>query len=306
MNDINKRIYRTALENLSSKMKNPRKIREFYWDLIKSKGYTVEKKEVIPVEESTPNQEYSFSEFSEFDYEFENNDYYSQFCKNCNERLIDNQECQVCNIIPHFQKLGYSDSLHSGVILSNTIIDDPGSRMNILNKWINSNDTNRVIRDLIDTVLSELGIDSINIRNDSINNFVNISNYYLTNPLKLKANTGSLRRGYLILAIYYSVKYKRIEEIVPLVDKAKLSDIPEAQKNYRRIFEYLGIEIENEMNIPGSIRNEYTSLLTNLVNKGVFIGNNTEKQSVVDYLLGMKRNDTNAKKIKAFVKNQEY
>jgi hypothetical protein len=71
MNDINKRIYRTALENLTSKMKNPRKIREFYWDLIKSKGYTVEKKEVIPVEQSTPNQEYSFSEFSEFDYEFE-------------------------------------------------------------------------------------------------------------------------------------------------------------------------------------------------------------------------------------------
>lgn len=294
MNDINKQIYRTALENLSIKFKNPRKIREYYWNLIKSKGYSVEKEEVI---ENVSNEK-TF-DFSEFESELENDYYYSQFCKNCNERLISNQECQVCNITPQFQKLGYSD--HSG-ILSNTIIDDPDSRMNTLNKWINSSDTNSNTRVLIDSVLSQLGVDSINIRNDSLNNFRNISDYYLTNPLKLKANSGSLRRGYLILSIYYSVRYKRIEEIVPLIEKAKLSDIPEAQKNYRRIFEYLGINIEDNINVPGSIRNEYTSLLTKLVDNGIFIGNNTEKQSVIDYLLGLKRNDTNTKKIKAFVK----
>ena len=294
MNDINKQIYRTALENLSIKMKNPRKIREFYWNLIRSKGYSVEKEEVI---ENVSNQE--IFDFSEFESELENDYYYSQFCRNCNERLNNNQECQVCDIIPQFNKLEYSD--HSGVF-SNTIIDDPGSRMNTLNKWINSSDTNNNTRVLIDSVLSELGVDSIPIRNDSLNNFRSISDYYLTNPLKLKSNSGSLRRGYLILSIYYSVRYKRIEEIVPLVEKAKLSDIPEAQKNYRRIFEYLGINIEDNINIPGSIRNEYILLLTKLVDNGIFIGNNTEKQSVIDYLLGLKRNDTNTKKIKAFVK----
>jgi len=74
----------------------------------------------------------------------------------------------------------------------------------------------------------------------ALNIFMNIVIYYNTNPYGFAYMKGSLKRGYIFLSVYYSLIYNGydtdLENLIQYSEKTRLKDIPQADKNIRRIF----------------------------------------------------------------------
>ena len=101
------------------------------------------------------------------------------------------------------------------------------------------------VSEQIDTTLNVLLQNNINldiqsIKKTALNIYLNILRYYSeNNPYNLKENKGSLKRGYIALALIYSIKYYNInisdKDIVYILG-FNMSDLPNARKSIKNIF----------------------------------------------------------------------
>jgi hypothetical protein len=98
------------------------------------------------------------------------------------------------------------------------------------------------VGEIIENSLNALKVyDNPNIFKTALNMYYNIMEYYKTNTLRLNVNKGNLKKGYILLCIYYSLMYyKQLiskEKLVRSIPDYNISYLPIANKNILRIFE---------------------------------------------------------------------
>jgi len=217
--------------------KSPARAREFYWDCIKTLGYSDQ-----PV----------FREYSEIE---ESEDPYDVF-KQMESGTTDTQTLPMNREYYAPPVLGVAEGQQMSVSdqygfnrtfigpLDSSFTTSSGNRLSEINNWINvSNEETELKRviEIIDQVLNGLGLSELlNIRRFSINMYWNIMQYYKTNSLGLTINKGTLKLGYITMVIYYSLVYFKknftIESIVRFIPDANISYVPRAKKNIMLIF----------------------------------------------------------------------
>jgi hypothetical protein len=294
--DFNKQIIKNALIKATTKFKSAKKIREYYWDCIESGGYSISK-EIIP---NIPNDQ-NYQNVQDFS-EFLDSELSLTTCALCGIELNPGDVCGICDgYLP--TKVGYNESKQLSLLNQNaqntrTLIEN--KRLNKLNVWTSEEGSNRVYNIITEAVNSMKLPNEYSIVNTAMNIFGLIEEYYLTNKYSLKANSGSLRRGYIVLCIFYAIislnNFKKIHEITPFVENASITDIPQALKNYNLII----MNNPNNQNpnnpnnlqniicgvtIPDYLLDEYSRIYNKLIEDSIFKGTTAEKASLVYYLL---------------------
>jgi hypothetical protein len=237
---------------------NPANARKFYISCIDNAGYILKPNISDNLSEPEDEQEELFRQMEEIYRQGPSlSESDTEFCELCNTQKIKEGNCRFCENYSGDVKLGYQESqqmTQRSTILPSTNrsfigpLDDSlltsGNRLSEINTWINMTKdevelkkVNEVIADSLNALrLSDQDL----IRKMAINIFWNIMEYYKNNYLKLKANKGDLRMGYVILAIEYSINYfgrtKSLDAIGQSIDGARLSMIPDARKNIKKIF----------------------------------------------------------------------
>lgn len=221
---------------------------KFYWDCIFQHGYS----------EST-SREYSDSEQeSEFEDEYSQ---FKQMCKSCGSEVSLGKECKLCNKVTDYsdyksEVLGFQESQHirAGNIygFNRTFIgpyDDSvtgtGNRLSEIQRWVTVDPQEtelKKISEIFEDSINAMGLsENESILRTAVNMYFNIMNYYDSNPLKLPSLRGDLKKGYIILCLYYSMLANKlnisIERIVRFIPDARLSYIPKANEYILKIFE---------------------------------------------------------------------
>jgi len=96
-----------------------------------------------------------------------------------------------------------------------------------------------IVNELYDNTLSQIGIDNVTIKNQALNMYKQLLNYYHLNELKLKINKGSLKKGYFGMILYYALINNGIiikKNVLTSLLGIELKDLPEAEKNIKLIF----------------------------------------------------------------------
>ena len=96
-----------------------------------------------------------------------------------------------------------------------------------------------IVNDLYENTLSQMGIDNVIIKNQALNMYKQLLNYYRLNELKLKINKGSLKKGYFGMILYYTLINNGIiikKNVLTTLLGIELKDLPEAEKNIKLIF----------------------------------------------------------------------
>ena len=96
-----------------------------------------------------------------------------------------------------------------------------------------------IVNDLYENALSQIGIDNVTIKNQALNMYRQLLNYYQTNAFKLKINKGSLKKGYFGMILYYALINNSIiikKNVLTTLLGIELKDLPEAEKNIKLIF----------------------------------------------------------------------
>ena len=100
------------------------------------------------------------------------------------------------------------------------------------------------ISEKIDNALNVLSVNELeNVKNVAMNIYYNILLYYNSgNPFGLLTNTGSIKKGFIALCLFYALKSNKImvskEKVVRAFEgEIMLSDLVTADKNIHRIFE---------------------------------------------------------------------
>ena len=95
-----------------------------------------------------------------------------------------------------------------------------------------------IVNELYENTLSQMGIEN-NVKNQALNMYKQLLNYYQTNILKLKINKGSLKKGYFGIILYYTLINNDIiikKNVLTSLLGIELKDLPEAEKNIKLIF----------------------------------------------------------------------
>ena len=96
-----------------------------------------------------------------------------------------------------------------------------------------------IVNELYENALSQIGIDNVTIKNQALNMYRQLLNYYQTNHFKLKINKGSLKKGYFGMILYYALINNSIiikKNVLTTLLGIELKDLPEAEKNIKLIF----------------------------------------------------------------------
>jgi hypothetical protein len=134
------------------------------------------------------------------------------------------------------------DEYHSDVF-NRTFIGPGNERLSELQRrGIHSEEStlNKVITEIESTLgvllQSNINMDINLIKKTALQMYSFIMNYYKDNIYGLKQNKGSLKRGYIGLVLYYSLKYHGINITESDIPGISIADLPEAQRNIKRIF----------------------------------------------------------------------
>jgi len=226
--------------------------KQFYWDCIVSHGDKY-------YDSGIPEQYLSDSVEEEDPYRFffpEEKESVVKFCNECNSQLTETGMCKYCNYVD--PKLGFQESQQmtvSGRFNRTFISPDSdfttrsGKRLIELQKWVTIEPEEMELKKVGEIIEGSLNVlkmyDNPNIFKTALNMYYNIMEYYKTNTLRLNVNKGNLKKGYILLCIYYSLMYyKQIiskEKLVRSIPEYSISYLPSANENILRIFE----------NVPG-------------------------------------------------------
>jgi hypothetical protein len=267
--------------------------KQFYWDCIVSHGEKY-------YDSATEYREYSDSDQEEDPYRFflpEKEESVIKFCNECNSQLTEAGMCKYCKYVD--PKLGFQESQQmyvSGRFNRTFISPDSdfttrsGKRLIELQKWVTIVPEEMELKkvgEIIEGSLNFLKLyENPNIFKTALNMYYNIMEYYKTNTLRLNVNKGNLKKGYILLCIYYSLMYyKQLiskEKLVRSIPDYNISYLPIANKNILRIFENVhGYEFmfAQDQELP-----VVTSLcgLVSLLPKNVSILINKVKQELIE------------------------
>ena len=146
-----------------------------------------------------------------------------------------------------------------------------GNRLSELQSWVTADPKEmelKAVSEIIEGSLNFLQLgDSDQIRSTAVNMYFNIMEYYNSgNPLQLGVNKGDLKKGYILMCIYYALMYNKkqitIEKVLRSIKESRSSYLPKAKENILKIFE----------NAPGyeflTVQQEpyYVTNLCNLIN----------------------------------------
>jgi hypothetical protein len=97
------------------------------------------------------------------------------------------------------------------------------------------------VNEIMDTALNEMfkenfSINVESIKNVAMNYYIDILDYYKTNPDSFKKIYGSLKKGYIALCVYYAMPNTIDKETLARYFKYSVSDFFEAEKNMKVIF----------------------------------------------------------------------
>jgi hypothetical protein len=139
-------------------------------------------------------------------------------------------------------------NVYTPVSFNRTFIGPGGDRLSELQRrgiLAEESEINK-ISDQIDLALNVLSQSNINldttvIKKSAVNMYHLIMRYYLEgNVYGLKQNKGSLKRGYIALVLYHSLKNHGINNIsesdITDILNSSIADLPEARRNIKRIF----------------------------------------------------------------------
>ena len=96
-----------------------------------------------------------------------------------------------------------------------------------------------IVNGLYENALSQLGIDNVIIKNQALNTYRQLLEYYRTNNLGLKINMGRVKKGYFGMILFYTLINNGIivnKNVLTNLLNINLSDLPEAEKNIKLIF----------------------------------------------------------------------
>jgi hypothetical protein len=268
----------------------------FYWDCITSHGNKYFDPKVTSDSE-TPDE----SEIDDLYKYFLPQSEVNEFCSVCNKKLTNSEACKFCNI--KAPKLGYLESknLNTNIYGFNRTFIAPSSdkvseRFSELQTWVTADPKEMEIKKIGETILETLlalnYTEADQIIKTAINMYWNIMEYYSPengNPLGIQINRGNLKKGYIILCIWYSLVYYKqkmtLERLVRAFPNGSMSYIPDAKKNILLIFkDYPGYEflydetepvyITNLCNLidilPLKYTNKINSIKRKLISAGVF------------------------------------
>ena len=226
----------------ATKNKSDKNAREYYWNCIKEYGYS---EELIsnPYLSDSEDSDSSDDEYSAFE-EYSSGSGSGIKSKNKKKRI---------NEYYSPGEISYSETQHLTLQNERTqrTFIQPGdnsliNRLSELNTWtsVTSEDNDlRKVNEIIDFALNNIikTQDYKNIQKLALNMYYNILKYYASNLLNLQSNQGNLKKGFIVLVIYYSLVYFKmnvgIEQIISLVPDARLSQVPKAREYIELIFE---------------------------------------------------------------------
>ena len=314
--DFNKLLLKNKLIEATKNFRNPKKAREYYWDCIVKHGYSVNVINQINPDfvdfPYFPDSNDSFPDFNEY-----SNDSYPDYykCSLCGTELNPGDICGMCKgYLPSTsENLSKNQSYTQNKTFIEYLKGDSSKRMINLNTWINNNSSDSAFIkavEIISNAISEMNIPyEDQVLKVAINTYFLIKEYYTTNEFNLKNNSGSLRRGYIVWCIYYSLLgvniVKDLSEITPYVSGATLADLPAAAKNIQIIFKNNILnqnnqnQIETICNIKIENVNEFNIFLNTLITKGLIKKNPSEAEKAGAYYFlhrnSMKINDFTCK-----------
>ena len=308
--DFNKLLLKNKLIEATKNFRNPKKAREYYWDCISKHGYSVN---VINQNNADLVDFPYFPDSNDFAYSNDYPDYYK--CSLCGTELNPGDICGMCK--GYLPSSSENQSKNQVYTQNKTFIEylkgDSNKRMINLNTWINNNSSDSAFIkavELISNAISEMNIPfEDQVLKVAINTYFLIKEYYITNEFNLKNNSGSLRRGYIVWCIYYSLLgvniVKDLSEITPYVSGATLADLPAAAKNIQIIFKnnILNQNNQNQFETICNIKienvNEFNIFLNTLITKGLIKKNPSEAEKAGAYYFlhrnSMKINDFTCK-----------
>jgi len=286
-------LLRNALLNKTER-KRFYNAKKFYWDCITSHGDKYFdsglKDEIYEPEEEDP--------YAAFFSQPEKKSEVISFCNECNAQLMKTGLCEYCNyIIP---KLGFQESQQmsqSGRFSRTFISPDAdfttrsGNRLLELQKWVTIDPQEMELKkvgEIIEHSLTDLKYyENPNIFKTALNIYWNIMEYYKTNPLRLNVNKGTLRKGYIVMCIYYALMYnKQIiskERLVRSIQELdyNISYLPDAQRNILQIFEnvpgYEFLYTQDELPVVTTLCD-----LINILPKNIVKSINKVKKDLID------------------------
>ena len=212
---------------ITKKFRNPQKQRKFLIDCIRSSGYI--------------NSENSESDVSSENSENEFEDLYEHMIKqkeNGNDRQENYQDFQS----------SYQEQQHSSVDPYNfnrtfitLSLENGGDRLAELQKRGISYEETKFdkVKEEMETIIKGINSDENGeLLKTALNIYINIMIYYNTNPFNLMQMKGSLKRGYILMSVYYSFIYNNqfVDKEKLLTGNIRLKDLPNAEANMKMIF----------------------------------------------------------------------
>ena len=225
--------------------------KKFYWDCILSYGDKYYNSGLVNSDSDLDSEEDLYKYFEQPPQDVQ------QFCKSCGSKLNPDEACKICNMYSVQQPLGFQESQHitrQNIYGFNRTFIGPlsdvstkaGNRLSEIQTWVTADPKEmelKTISEIIESSLNVLGYsDHEQIRRTAINMYWNIMEYYTSgNPLKLGVNKGELKKGYIILCIFYSLIYNKksisTERVLRSIKESRSSYLPQAKENILRIFE---------------------------------------------------------------------
>ena len=159
------------------------------------------------------------------------------------------------------------------------------------------------VAEMIDSALNRVSSD-LNfemIKNTALNIYLNITKFYIYQETVLKKdrivngeNKGSVRKGYIVLSLYYALKNNLIDipkdRLVTYFNDINLSDLPKADNNLKIIFKGVrGYEFmfENKLNLMVLTREQQekvNKVMNDLTEAGLFNNLPVQIAAIINYL----------------------
>lgn len=208
---------------LSKRFRNLRKQRQFLLDCIEAHGFIQERPETP---DDTDDEEYD----DLYQHIMPSESHQSVFNGN-NLDLQQSYQEQV-------------QSSHDPYGFNRTFIS-PGSNNNKLEelqkRGISYQETQFVkVKEKMEELLQRFNLEENTVLETALNMYFNILLYHENNVYNLHENRGSVKRGYILLCVYYALVYnnRQVEkqQLVDLSETTRFKDLPLADQNIKTIF----------------------------------------------------------------------
>ena len=168
----------------------------------------------------------------------------TQFCNQCQSKLISGSSCKYCSLFS--QQLGYQESQNLSFNIygfNRTFVGPTESRFSEIQRWVTIDPEEMELKsasEQIELILQVLNINIPRVKLIAVNMYWDIMQYYHSNSLKLPKNKGDLKKGYILLCIYYSLMYNKQsiskEQLTRAFPGSRLSYLPQAESFIKQIF----------------------------------------------------------------------